>query len=188
MQAVKRIATGVSTVIFCSLLILQLASADFSNWKDEKGIVHFKQNKAIPQRYSQNLEGEYWEELKNQNFPLALIDWQLITNPRSSDKYMDKRITGTVRNNSETEFSEVKVEFIVHDEEGGQIAIVSSNVYDFKPGGIWKFEISVTSDVGKAELKGLYVPSKEIKTRGATKSKRKKFPLSLRDLWECKNA
>ncbi len=162
MQVVKRIATGVPTVIFCSLLILQLASADFSKWKDEKGIVHFKQNKAIPQKYSQNLEGQYWEELKNPNFPLALIDWQLITNPRSNDKYMEKCIIGTVKNNSEKEFSEVKVEFTVYDEEGAQIGTVFSNLYDFKPGGIWKFEIPVTSDVGKAELKGLYVPKKEL--------------------------
>ena len=158
MQAVKRIATGVLTVIFCSLLILQLASADFSKWKDEKGIVQFKQNKAIPRKYSQNLEGKYWEELKNPNFPLALIGWQLVTNPGSSDKYMDKRIIGTVKNNSENGFSEVKIEFIVYDEEGAQIAVVFGNVYDFKPGRIWKFEIPVTSDVGRAELKGLYVP------------------------------
>ena len=73
---------------------------------------------------------------------------------------MDKRIIGTVKNNSEKEFSEVKIEFTVYDEEGAQIAIVFSNVYDFKPGSIWKFEIPVTSDVGKAELKGLYVPSR----------------------------
>lgn len=163
MQAVKRIATGVPTVIFCSLLILQLASADFPNWKDEKGIVHFKQSKAIPQKYSQNLEGEYWEELKNTNFPLALMDWQLITNPRSSNKYMDKRIIGTVKNNSKKEFSEVKVEFTVYDEDGNQIAIVFSNSYDFKPGSIWKFKILVTEDVKKAAFKGLYVPLKELK-------------------------
>ena len=100
----EKIGQGVPTVIFCSLLILQLASAEFSKGKDEKGIVHFKQNKAIPQKYSQNLEGEYWEKLTNPNFPLTLIDWQLITNPRSSDKYMDKRIIGTVKNNSEKNF------------------------------------------------------------------------------------
>jgi hypothetical protein len=72
-----------------------------------------------------------------------------------------------------------------------QIATVVSNVYDFKPGGIWKFEIPVTSDVGKGEFNGFYVPSKEIKTRGPTKSEREKFPPSLRHYshqWECKDA
>jgi hypothetical protein len=163
MQTVKRMAAGVPTVIFCSLLILQLASADFSKGKHEKGIVHFKQNKAIPQKYSQNLEGEYWEELKNRNFPLTLTDWQLVTNPATSDKYMDKRIIGTVKNNFEKKFSEVKIEFTIYDEDGRQIGIVSSNTYDFNPGGIWKFEIPVTSDVGKGEFDGLYVPMKELK-------------------------
>ena len=68
-----------------------------------------------------------------------------------------------MRNDLKTEFSEVKIEFTVYDEEGTQIAVVFSNVYDFKPGAIWKFEIPVTSDVEKAELKGLYVPEKELK-------------------------
>jgi hypothetical protein len=191
MQAVKRIATGVPTVIFCSLLILQLASADFSKGKDEKGIVHFKHYESISERYGQDPEEKHWQELKNRNFPLALIEWQLVTNLGSSDKDMDKRIIGTVKNNSKAEFSEVKIEFTVYDEEDVPIGTVFSNLYDFKPGGIWKFEISVTSDVGKAEFNGLYVPLKEIKTRGATKSEREKFQLSLRHYsrqWECKDA
>ena len=70
MQAVKRIATGVPTVIFCSLLILQLASADFSKWKDDKGIVHFKHYETIPERYCQDPEEKYWEKLKNRKFSI----------------------------------------------------------------------------------------------------------------------
>lgn len=162
-RAIVKITTAVSTVIFGSLLIFQLALADLSNWKDEKGIVYFKRYEAIPEKYSQNLEGEYWEELKNPNFPVTLIGWQLVTNPGSGDKYMDKRIIGKVKNACEKKFSEVKIEFTVYDEDGAQIAIVSSNLYDFKPGAIWKFEIPVTDDVEKAELKGLYIPAKELK-------------------------
>jgi hypothetical protein len=48
---------------------------------------------------------------------------------------------------------------------------VFSNFYNLKPRGIWKFEIPVTSDVGKAEVRGLYVPLKEI--RGSEKQKEK---------------
>jgi hypothetical protein len=166
MQAVKRIATGVPTVIFCSLLILQLAPADSSKAVYDKGIVHFEQYESTPERYSQNPEKEYWEKLKNPNFPLTLTDWRLVTNPRSSGKYMDKRIIGTVKNSSEKQFSEVKIEFMVFDEEGNQIAIVFSNFYNLKPRGIWKFEIPVTTDVGKAELKGLYIPEEEFTRPG----------------------
>ena len=141
-------------------------------------------------KYDLCQQTEHWEKLTNPNFPLTLLGWQLVINPGSSDKYMDKRIIGTIKNNSETQFSEVKVEFTVYDEKGAQIAIVSNNVYDFKPSGIWKVEIPVTSDVGKAEFNGLYVPLKEINIRGQ-KSEREKFPLSLRHyihLWECKDA
>jgi hypothetical protein len=86
-----------------------------------------------------------------------------VTNPSSNDKYMDKHIIGRVKNTSEWEFSEVKIEFSVYDEKGGQIAIVFSNLYNFKPGSIWRFEILISNDVEKASMKGLYVPSKELK-------------------------
>jgi hypothetical protein len=148
-----------STIIFGSLLLFQSASADFSKAVYGKGIAHFGQYEGTPERYSQSPEREYWEKLTNPNFPLTLTEWHLVTNPRSSDKYVDKRIMGTVKNNSKEEFSEVKIEFTVYDEDGAQIAIVFSNVYDFKPGDIWKFDIPVTSDVGKAEWKGLYIPA-----------------------------
>ena len=160
MQAIRKIAAAAFTITFCSLFFFQLASAGFSKTLYDKGNVHFKHYESIPERYSQDLEEKYSQELKNRNFPLALLDWQLVTNPGSSDKYMDKRIIGTVKNNSKEEFPKVKIEFTVYDEEGSQIAVVFSNVNHFKPGTIWKFEIPVTSDVGKAELKGLYVPSR----------------------------
>jgi hypothetical protein len=113
-------------------------------------------------RYSQNQGTEYWEEITHRNFPLDLIDWQLVSNARSREKYKDKHIIGTVENKSSIKFSEVKIEFAVYDVKGNQIAIVSSNLYDFEPRHTWKFEILVTGDVEKADLKGLYVPVKEL--------------------------
>jgi hypothetical protein len=181
-----------SIITFIRLQISPLAyGADF-RLEDSNGIVLFAPDyELIRGKCDLCQETERWEKLTNPNFPLTLTDWQVVINPGSSDKYMDKRIIGTVKNNSENKFSEVKIEFTIYDEEGKQIAIVSSNVYDFKPGIIWRFEIPVTSDVAKAEFNGLYVPLKEIKTRGTTKSERKRFPPSLRHfspLWEYKDA
>jgi hypothetical protein len=160
MQVKGKITMVLSTTLFGSLLIFQLTPADFSRNVYDRGIAHFERCESTPERYSQNSEKEYWEKFANPNFPLTLIDWQLVTSPQSGDKYMNKVIIGKVKNNSKEEFSAVKIEFTVYDEEGTQIAVVFSNVYDFKPGHIWKFEIPVTSDVGKAELKGLYVASR----------------------------
>jgi hypothetical protein len=121
-------------------------------------------------------EGEYWE-LTKPNFPFALIDWQLVTNRHSSDKYMDKHIVGTVKNTSTKEFSEIKIAFIVYDEEGAQIGIVFSNHYDFEPSSTWKFNILVTEDVKKAEFKGLYAPTLELKKlENEQKTKGKEMP------------
>jgi hypothetical protein len=164
MHTIWKIAVAVCTITFCSLLFFQLAIADFSTWVDDKGLTHFKPYGDRPEKCSQNPETEDWEKLTGTNSPLSLIDWRLLVNPRSSDQYMDKRIIGTVKNNSKKGFSEVKIEFTVFDEEGNQIGIVFGNFYDLKPGGIWKFDIPVTSDVGKAKLKGLYVHLQERKT------------------------
>lgn len=143
LEGIGKIAPVVFTILICSLPILPLGHAEALKETDEK-------------------EGEYWEST-NPNFPFTLVDWQLVTNPHSSDKYMDKHIIGRVKNTSEREFSGVKMEFSVYDEKGAQIAIVFSNLYDFKPSGIWKFEILVSDDVEKASIKGLYGPSKELK-------------------------
>jgi hypothetical protein len=97
------------------------------------------------------------------NFPLTLIDWKLTSIPRTKDKY-DKQIIAKVKNNCKRNLSEVRIEFTLYDEKEAQIAIVSQNTYDLKPGEIWNFEMLVTYDVEKAKLKGLYcVPAKELK-------------------------
>jgi hypothetical protein len=163
MRGVKQIAMATVTVIFPLLLISHTVFANFCGRTDNQEIFRYPSGPLILERLSQNSEEKYWENLMGANVPLTLVNWQLITNPRSSDKYMNKRVVGAVKNNSKKEFSEVKVEFTVYDEEGHQIAIVLSNHYDFKPGGIWRFEIAVTEDVTKAELKGLYVPEKEFR-------------------------
>ena len=96
------------------------------------------------------------------HFSLAPINWKLTSIPRTKDKY-DKIIIGRVKNNSKGNLSEARIEFTVCDEKGAQIAIISQNTYNLKPGGIWSFEILVTHDVEKAKLRGIYVHAKELK-------------------------
>jgi hypothetical protein len=130
----------------------------------EKGIIYFSQDRKTSfEEYGQNPKKEYWNLLMDPNFPLALIDWKFLPIPGSKDKYIDKKIIGKVKNNSKRNLSEVRIEFTVYNDKGGQIAIVSQNTYDLKPGEIWNFALLVTHDVEKAKLKGLYVPAKELK-------------------------
>ncbi len=161
MREVKQIAMALLTVMVSFFLTSHMAFANLFGGTGDKEILYYPCVRLLLERLSQNSEEKYWEKLKGTNLPLTLVNWSLVTNQHSSDKYMNKCVIGAVKNNSKKEFSEVKVEFIVYDEDGNQIAIVSSNHYDFKPGDIWKFQIPVTEDVGKAELKGLYVHLKE---------------------------
>ncbi len=163
MQAKRKMTIAVCSITFCSLLIFHLTDAYSSKRVDDKGFMFFKPCEAKPEKYSQNPEEEAWRKLRGRNPPLTVIDWRLVVNPNFSDKYMNKRIIGTVKNNSKKRVSEVKIEFTVFDEESNQIGIVFDNFYDLKPGGIWKFEIPATADVGNAKLKGLYLRANELK-------------------------
>jgi hypothetical protein len=162
-QSVRKITLAILAIVFIPFVFFESAIANFPRAMFGKEVIHLEHPQSTPQQYSQNPEGEGWEQLKGKDFQSILIDWQLVTNPGTIDKYMDKFIIGTVKNRSVREFSELKIEFTVYDEEGAQIAIVFSNFANLKRGGLWKFEIPVTSDVGKAELKGLYIPSRELK-------------------------
>jgi hypothetical protein len=158
----KRLLT-LSIVTFFSLQIFQLAHAEGFRSTGSNGSLYFMPDEMIGVKYDLCQETEWWKKSTNPNFPLKLIDGQLIFNLSSRDKYMDKQIIGTAKNNSKNKFSEVKIEFIAYDEDGGQIGIVASHIYDFKSDGIWKFEIPVTSDVAKAKFNGFYVPLRELK-------------------------
>lgn len=118
--------------------------------------------RAPYETHSQSARAE-WKKLTNPTYPLSVLNWDLVANPSSSDKTMDKMIVGKVRNHSKREFSEVKIAFSIYDEEGHEIGIVQRRFYDFRPQKVWTFEIPVTSDVEKAKLNGLYVSSKEAK-------------------------
>ncbi len=155
-----RVMLVLSIITSSSLQVFSLANAVSFRIESSDEIVDFRPDRLI-QKCNLCQNTGRWEEVRDSKFSLKLLSWQLVTSPGSSDKYMDKRVIGTVKNNSKTEFSEVKVEFTVYDGDGNQIAIVLSNHYDFKPGDIWKFQIPVTEDVEKAELRGLYVYSNE---------------------------
>ena len=164
MKVLEKIVVIVLITLFWFAADFQIAPSEIYKVLDEKDTIHFTEDwKTVLEKYAQNPEREYWEELPDANFPLTLIDWQIITKPSSGEKYFNKHIIGTIKNNSKKEFSEVKVQSILYNEKGGQIAIVSKGHYKFKPGDVWKFDIPVTDDVEKAKLKGLYILTKELK-------------------------
>ena len=151
------------SVVFCLILGFQITFAEIYGLVEQKEAILFAENyRTAFEEHSQNQTTE-WQELKNPTFPLSLTNWELVTNPSASDKSMDKMIVGRVKNNSKREFPEVRIEFIIYDEEGHQIAIVRSSLHDFKGQETRALKIPVTHDVEKASFNGLYVRSTEVK-------------------------
>jgi hypothetical protein len=121
-----RVLLVLSIITSFSLQIFSLAYAASFRIESSHEIMDFRLDRLI-QKHNLCQNTERWEEVIGSKFSLKLLSWQLVTSPGSSDKYMDKRIIGTVKNSSKKKFSEVKIEFTVYDEDGNQIAIVQSN-------------------------------------------------------------
>ena len=77
------------------------------------------------------------------------FDWKV-------DEFGNKYLVGTVKNNSDKQYSYVQVEFNLYDESGAQIGTTFANVNNLEAHGTWKFEAIVTEDKAtRAKLKGV---------------------------------
>ena len=160
-EILERILLIVLPVVFCFIVGSQNTLAEIYRKTDEKQGIAFADNYKIAlEEYSQNQITE-WQKLKDPTFPLSVINWELVPNRAATDKSMDKMIVGRVKNNSNKEFPEVRIEFIIYDAEGNQIATVHDSFYDFRGQETLAFRILVTHDVAKASFNGLSVRSKE---------------------------
>lgn len=69
-------------------------------------------------------------------------------------EYGNRYIVGSVRNNTNKQYSYVQVEFNLYDESGAQVGSAMTNVNNLEPSGIWKFEAVVMEDSAtKAKFK-----------------------------------
>jgi hypothetical protein len=64
---------------------------------------------------------------------LELVSWQFI----------DRHITGVVRNNTARTYSYVQIEFTLHDESGRQVGSTFTNVNNLGPYSEWRFRAFV---------------------------------------------
>lgn len=77
------------------------------------------------------------------------FDWKV-------GEFGNKYLVGTVKNNSDKQYSYVQVEFNLYDESGVQVGSTFANVNNLEPYGTWKFEAIVIEDnATRAKLKGV---------------------------------
>ena len=80
---------------------------------------------------------------------LTVVDWQLTSCGDGS-----RCIVGTVRNNSDEEFSRVFVHFNLYDSNGTQVGSTNAYVNNLEAHGIWKFKaFAKGNEVATARLK-----------------------------------
>ena len=52
----------------------------------------------------------------------------------------DRKITGTLTNNTDKEKSYIQIEYVLYDADGNQVGTALANTNHLKAGGSWKFE------------------------------------------------
>lgn len=72
---------------------------------------------------------------------LELIDAQAVTGD-----YGVRSIVGTVKNNTDKEYSYVQIEINLYDDSGAQVGSTLANANNLEPGGTWKFEAVILED------------------------------------------
>ena len=72
-------------------------------------------------------------------------------------EYGNVYIVGTVKNNSNKQYSLVQVQFNLYDANGNQVGSTMDNVNNLEPHGTWRYKALVLDDkrVRKARLKGV---------------------------------
>lgn len=68
----------------------------------------------------------------------------------TADKYgMSYTIEGTIKNNTDKQYSYVQVTFNLYDSDGAQIGTALANINNLEPNGLWKFKASGSFGDGK---------------------------------------
>ena len=69
----------------------------------------------------------------------------------SSDEYgMSYTITGSIKNNTDKQYSYVQVTFNLYDADGAQIGSALANINNLEPNGLWKFKAIGSLGDGKS--------------------------------------
>ena len=62
-------------------------------------------------------------------------------------------VTGSIKNNTDRQYSYVQVTFNLYDEDGAQIGTAMANVNNLEANGIWKFKaLGITEEVASYKL------------------------------------
>lgn len=81
----------------------------------------------------------------------TVVNWKWKTG-----EYGNRYIVGTVKNNTNKQYSYVQIEFNLYDKSGAQVGSTMDNINNLEPQGTWKFEAIVMEDKAtQAKLKGV---------------------------------
>jgi hypothetical protein len=106
------------------------------------------------------IRGENGKEANQNSAPidttgpgLTVTDWQW---QWPTAEYGSRYIVGTVRNNSDKEFSSVFLDFNLYDSNGAQVGSAGDSVTNLEAHGTWKFKaIVLEKEAATARLVGV---------------------------------
>ncbi|HBT20620.1 MAG TPA: DUF3426 domain-containing protein [Peptococcaceae bacterium] len=90
---------------------------------------------------SNNEPAKSTETSKSEKADLELLDSSIV-----KDEFGTRYVVGTVKNNTDKEYSYVQVEINLYDDSGAQVGSTLDNTNNLEPGGTWKFKAVIMED------------------------------------------
>ena len=74
---------------------------------------------------------------------------ELVESSGYYDGYFAYYVEGTIKNNSDKQYSYAQVTFTLYDADGAQIGTAIANINNLEPNGVWKFKAIGSGDASK---------------------------------------
>jgi|LDZS01.1.fsa_nt_gi hypothetical protein len=78
--------------------------------------------------------------------PTEKPELEVVETNIEKDQFGNRYVVGTVKNNTDKEYSYVQVEINLYDDAGTQVGSTMTNANNLEPGGTWKFKAPILEE------------------------------------------
>lgn len=132
-------------LIITSFTLGYLTSTIKHHISSKQGVPQNESNFYIPQTKAEPTPSET-ESSSGSGLTVVNFNWE-------PGVYGSRCLAGTVKNNSDKEYSYVRVDFNLYDNSGAQVGWTDASIGNLEPHGTWKFKTNIVTDEKATQAK-----------------------------------
>lgn len=138
----------ITTCFIFPLLFSSLSSSIKNEMSSKQNAPQNQTKPYVPQTRTEPTPSET-EPSTESGLTVVSFNW-------ATEEYGSRYLVGTVKNNTDKQYSYVQVEFNLYDNSGAQVGSTADNINNLEPHGTWKFKAMVMEEKAtRAKLKGI---------------------------------